>query len=305
MTMRGHDVHDLPAWELTGVPYTSARAPGGIADAIRVLRSSGLAERLAAFGVTDAGDLDVERPSGERGPSGLLNEAALMRLVLETRDRVRETHRRGRRALLVGGDCPVLLGALAGLTDAGHEIGLVMLDGHEDGWPPKLSDTGEASDSELAIALGRVERRLPAPLDTLVPLVDGRRVALLGPRDGAELSAAGVPSLRDHVAFFAGHEAFRSSRAERLIEAALEAIEPVEFWLHIDLDVLSSEAFAAVDYQQPGGLDWSELDRLASTAARAGRCLGASVAIYNPDLDPDQSGAKLVVDFVGRLVEHN
>src|SRR5262245_9985101 len=104
------------AWELTGVPYTSMRRAGGIADAIGVLRANGLAERLAALGVTDAGDLALDAPSGERGPSGLLNEAALGRLVEATRERVRAARRSGRRALLVGGDCAVLLGALAALA---------------------------------------------------------------------------------------------------------------------------------------------------------------------------------------------
>ena len=64
-----------------------------------------------------------------------------------------------------------------------------MLDGHEDAWLPSQSPTGEASDSELAIALGLVTGGLPAPLDRLVPLLDGSDVALIGPRDRAEIDA--------------------------------------------------------------------------------------------------------------------
>jgi arginase len=289
-------------WELTGVPFTSMRDFGGIADAIPVLRSSGLAERLGALGVTDAGDLALEAPSGERGPSGLLNERALGRLVEATRERVRAGHRRGRRALLVGGDCPVLLGALAGLADEKGEVGLVMLDGHEDAWPPRRSETGEASDSELAIALGIAREDLPAPLDRLVPLVEGRNVAVLGPRDGSELAAAGVRSIRDDVAVFTSGDRFERGSAQPPMVAALEAIEADAFWLHVDLDVLSSETFAAVDYPQPGGLGWEELDGLAVTAARDVRCRGASIVIYNPHLDPDRSEANAVVDFACRLV---
>jgi arginase len=292
-----------PPWELTGVPFTSMRDLGGIADAIHVLRSSGLAKRLVALGATDAGDLELEAPSGERGLSGLLNEAALGRLIEATRERVRSAHRRGRRALLVGGDCPVMLGALAALADENGEAGLVMLDGHEDAWPPSLSDTGEASDSELAIALGVVPGFLPAPLDRLVPLVRGQNVALLGPRDGPELEAAGVRSIREDVAVFASGSALEGGRSEELMVAALEGIEATSFWLHIDLDVLSSEAFPAVDYPQPGGLAWEQLDCLAVTAARDRRCLGASIVIYNPDLDPDGSAAHAVVDFACKLTE--
>ena len=47
------------AWELIGVPYTSAREPGGIANAISALRAAGLAERLGPAGVRDGGDLEL------------------------------------------------------------------------------------------------------------------------------------------------------------------------------------------------------------------------------------------------------
>jgi hypothetical protein len=38
---------------------------------------------------------------------------------------------------------------LDGLAALGRQRGLVMLDGHEDVWPPPLSQNGEASHCEL------------------------------------------------------------------------------------------------------------------------------------------------------------
>lgn len=283
-------------WELTGVPYTSAAKPGGIAGAIAALREAGLAARLADLGVPDAGDLDLPPPDGRRGPSGLLNEPALGRLVAATRERVLASADRGHRVLLLGGDCPVLLGALAALEDAGHRPGLVMLDGHEDAWPPEASDTGEASDSELAIALGQVAGA------GLGPFVRPSDVALLGPRDAAELAAAGVRSLRDDVAYFADAEMVWARDLAELAGDVLRTIPATALWLHIDLDVLGTEAFPAVDYPQPGGLDWRHLDHLAAAVAADPRCRGASVTIYNPDLDPRRIGARAVVDFACRMV---
>lgn len=287
-------------WELTGVPYTSAREPGGIAEAVGVLRGCGLAERLAAGGVEDAGDLELGAPSGERGGSGVLNEAALAELFEASKVRVREVHMRGQRPLLVGGDCPVLLGPLAAIRAAGDRPGLVMLDGHEDAWPPGKSDTGEGSDSEIAIALGRV----PALPGTLaVPVLTPGAVAQLGPRDLAELEEAGVPSLRGELASFAsGEEVLAANEpAEALARRAIEAIEADGFWLHVDLDVLTTAELRAVDYPQPGGIDWPALDRLSQTAGRDPRCRGASVVIYNPALDPDRADAKKLVDYLARL----
>jgi arginase len=288
------------SWELTGVPYTSARGPGGIANAIGALRELDLAERLGAHGVVDAGDLELLPPSGERGPSGILNEAAFERLVDATHVRVHETHHRDRRPLLVGGDCPVLLGALAAL---GGERGLVMLDGHEDAWPPPLSRTGEASDCELGIALGLYPENVPAPLDRWGPLLSRSNVALLGPRDRAEIGAAGARSIGDDLAFFRDERALQDAEEGTAMADALDAIDADSFWLHLDLDVLSSEAFAAVDYPQPGGLGWAQLESLASAAAADPRCRGVSVVIYNPDLDPDRSAARALIDFITGLID--
>jgi arginase len=291
-------------WELTGVPYTSMSEPGGIANAIPVLRQRGLAERLGGLGVEDAGDLRLDPPTGERGPSRLLNEPALVRLVGATRERVSATHDTGRLPLLVGGDCPVLLGALAAMRDARERPGLIMLDGHEDAWPPRLSETGEGSDSEIAIALGRIPA-LPEALDEVLPLLHMSGLAYLGPRDYAEIVAAGVESLRDQAAFFADGALTSAAlgRGRDPARAAVESITADGFWLHVDLDVLASGAFRAVDYPQPGGLGWDELDRLAASAAGAPRCRGVSVVIYNPDLDPDRAEADKIVAFVARLIE--
>jgi arginase len=286
-------------WELTGVPYTSAREPGGIADAIGVLRELGLAERLGAHGVVDAGDLEVLPPGGERGPTGILNEAAFEHFVDAAHVRVHEAHHRGRRPLLIGGDCPVLLGGLAAL---GKERGLVMLDGHEDAWPPPLSETGEASDSELGIALGLFPKNMPSPLDRWGALLSPSNVALLGPRDRGEIAAGGARSIGDDLAFFRDEQALHGARDSTPMADALNAIDADSFWLHVDLDVLSSEAFAAVDYPQPGGLGWGQLESLAAEAALDQRCRGMSIVIYNPDLDPDRSAARDLIDFTARLI---
>jgi arginase len=292
----------VAGWELVGVPYTSMARPGGIATAIDVLRAAGLAQRLGDSGVRDAGDMEVEAPSGQRGPSGLLNEHALGRLVTATREVVRAAHRRDQLPLLVGGDCPLMLGALAAIADTGRAHGLVMIDGHEDAWPPWLSETGEASDSELGIALGKIRERLPSPLDELTPLVDPRRVALLGPRDASAIVEGGATSVRGEVGCFFSDTEIGAGAAEQSMAAALGAIGRVAFWLHIDLDVLATEDFAAVDYPQPGGLRWNELDQLVTVALASPHCRGASIVIYNPDLDPDRTAADRVVDFIARSI---
>jgi arginase len=269
-----------------------------------VLREAGLAERLSARGdVRDAGDLEPIAGDPVRGTSGLLKERALARLVEATREAAGRSLDRGRRPLLVGGDCPVLLGALAAGRDRHGEVGLLLVDGHEDAWPPRRSDTGEASDSEVAIALGAVDG-LPEPVLQLTPLLDRHALAMLGPRDREELAEANVDSLRDTVALFRDDRAVRAKGASASAREAIAALGPGSpaFWLHVDLDVLQTDDFPAADYLQPGGLSWAELAEIAAAALADERCLGGSVVIYNPDLDPDRTAAARIVRFLSELV---
>jgi arginase len=291
--------------ELIGVPYTSAATPGGIASAIRVLRETGLGESLTRSGdVRDGGDLELLEGAGGRGRSGLLNERALGHLVTATRRAVGDALDRGRLPLLVGGDCPVLLGALAAGRDADGQPGLLLVDGHEDAWPPERSETGEASDSEVGIALGRIAG-LPAPLNELVPLLTPERTAMLGPRDRRELDNDGVESLDGTVALFRDDAAVRASGAAASAREGVAALAAAtsSFWLHIDLDVLRTDDFPAADYLQAGGLTWHELLDIAAPALADPRCFGCSVVIYNPDLDPDRAAASRIVRFLSDLVK--
>src|SRR5215831_17567012 len=146
---------------LIGVPANSSGTADGVARAPGVLRQRGLATALAARpGFTDAGDLPLAAPVPRRGPSGLLAEDALIAMIGQVRAAVSAARADGRFPLLIGGDCPVILGALAALQAGAAEPGLLFVepgllfvDGHEDAWPPRTSPTGEAADCELGLAL--------------------------------------------------------------------------------------------------------------------------------------------------------
>jgi hypothetical protein len=52
---------------------------------------------------------------------------------------------------------------------------------------------------------------------------------------------------------------------------------------------------------QAGGLTWGKLTDLVGAALSTRDCLGWTLRIYNPDLDPDRAGAWKIVDFVGQF----
>jgi arginase len=283
---------------LIGVPTNSSGTAEGVARAPGVLRQRGLTAALAGrAGFTDAGDLALATPRARRGPSGLLAEDALIVMIGRVRDAVCAAREGGRFPLLIGGDCPVILGALAALQAEAAEPGLLFVDGHEDAWPPRASPTGEAADCELGLALRLFDGDLAPGLRAALPRIHAGNVVAVGPRDGGELAAAGVPTLAGRL-----RALIRPAELTEGGGAAAAATLPAPWWLHTDLDVLATTELAAVDYPQPGGLTWPQLGELTSAALTAPGCAGWSVCIYNPDLDPGLAGADAIIGYLSQAI---
>ena len=68
------------------------------------------------------------------------------------------------------------------------------------------------------------------------------------------------------------------------------------YWVHLDVDILDPGVMPAVDSPDPGGLSAAELTGLL--AALAPRAVGAQVTVFDPDLDPDSSHARLLTDIL-------
>ncbi len=267
--------------DVIACPFNSSGTRDGVARMPEALLAAGLAAMIPDAHVVWA---DVPDADPRRGPSGLLAEGALTAMVVSVADRVSPAWAGGSPAVVVGGDCPVLLGALVAARRQGIDPGLVFVDGHEDAWDPHRSPTGEAADSETALALGLA--RGPDTLASLLPCLSPSGLLQLGPRDASELAQAGQPSLTGQVSLLTGDRLAAPDGLETgcRMAADLMSVHPY-WWLHVDLDVLSTTALTAVDYQQPGGLSWAQLRELTTALIGLGGCTGISVCIYNPDLD--------------------
>ena len=77
------------------------------------------------------------------------------------------------------------------------------------------------------------------------------------------------------------------------------------WWLHVDLDVLDPVEFPAQGLpdvaDDPLGLTWGQLTGLLTAAVAAGGCIGWSLAIYDPDQDPDRSSAARILALVSAV----
>lgn len=287
---------------LIGVPYTSAGLTSGEARAPAVLRAAGLLESLRQWmDVADYGDVSMATPTTERDPvSGIIAPATLATMNGAVRAAVDRAIDEGRLPLVIGGECPLLLGCLAAARDAYGRAGLLFVDGHEDAWPPWQSTTGEAADMELGLALGLTSVQGIAAVEGLLPLVSPEDTIVLGPRDAEELAAAVQPSIAPVVTFM-DDRALRQGDLAATAAAMTRKLDQGagRWWFHLDLDVLTTEALPAVRYPQRGGIAWADLETITAAALREPGLIGWDVTIYNPDLDPDGRGAARIVAFLG------
>jgi arginase len=297
--LKGKDLQ----FSLIGVPTNSAGKRDGVANAPAALRRAGFTEALGHFSdVRDEGDVTFSKPSARRDvESGIIAHDSLVSMIRVVRATVDRVLQSGRFPLVIGGDCPILLGCLAACK--GTRTGLLFVDGHEDAYPAHKSPTGEAADMELGFALGLEVQEQIRKATGSMPLIDASKVCILGARDRKVLQKTGIRSLaglveyHDDTELLAGNIAALTNKVLWRLSSKTNKL-----WLHIDLDVLSTKSLPAVDYQQPGGLSWKQLEELARTAMFSGNVLGCNVTIYNPDLDPSSRFAKRIVKFLSAML---
>jgi arginase len=295
----------MSGFAIIGVPIDSVGRYGGAERSPGALRELGLVD---ALGGADRGDLDVRVRGEERDPeTGLLANDDVLATTAAIRSAVVEAIAAGDRPFLAGGCCAELPGALGGARDELGEIGLVHLDGHQDLYDGVTSPTGEAADMPVSVALGLgpaawVEAAGGA---SLAP----ERTALLGYRDGAEsrehrmaqpgevapeLTCLPIEHVRERGPLDAAETAVRSL-------GSLGAGTP--FWLHLDVDVLDQETFPATDYLMPGGMTWGELRATLPPLLGAPDLIGASIACYNPEKDPDRACGRRLVSMLAESAD--
>lgn len=279
--------------------------PGHVPGAWRAPAALIKAGLLAAL--RPASVVDLLRPAYSVQPqpgTRLRNGVTMRQFNLALASRVRDARRGGQFALVIGGDCSILPGALAGARDEGP-LALFHIDGHSDFRHPGNFDfsreLGSAAGMDLALATGRGE-----PIGTewpgiAGPLVQDAHVVQLGEREGRDPDFA-WPDIADTAITRIDVFAALALGADCVLARIADVLDAAPgFWIHLDVDVLDQAIMPAVDSPGSPGIPPDDLVAILRPLVADRACRGMTVTVYDPDLDPDGRHAATIVGLLARL----
>jgi len=284
----------MPEFLIIDAPSVLGLSPTGVEYAPEALKNAGLLERLNASyaGVIIPPEYNSERDAATQ----ILNPHSLRKFSVDLADRVTQAVHYKNFPVVLGGDCSILIGCMLAMKRSG-KYGLFFLDGHADFYQPEAEPKGEAASMELAIVSGRGPEIL-TNIEGMKPLVQDEYIIAFGIRDSEEQKQYGSQDVHKtliHVFELHQIRAMGIEKASEQAAAILESYQLDGFWIHLDADVLDYKIMPAVDYQQPGGLQWEELIIMLKLLMKSGKAAGITITIFNPKLDPDGSIASRFV----------
>lgn len=247
----------------------------------------------------------VYSPLAQAG-TRLRNGHTMRAFNLALADRVREACLQGDFALVIGGDCSILLGALAGARARGP-LSLLHIDGHSDFRHPGNYDPnttlGAAAGMDLALATGRGEALATIWPGCPVPLVTDAQVVQLGERENRnedfawpDINHTAITRIDVFEALAIGPQAV----VER-ISKVIDQVPDQGFWIHLDVDVLDQAIMPAVDCPGSPGLAPDDLVQIMTPFVADRRCRGMTVTVFDPELDPAGHYVAVIIAILKQL----
>lgn len=282
-------------------------AEPGVRGLAAALRAHDLVRRI---GATDAGAVAVS-PYGDVADdeTGFRNGPAIATFTSALADRVGELLDDKAFPVVLGGDCSIMLGAMLALRRR-RTTALAAIDGHDDYSLPRDESAYRgrfaAAGLDLWLATGHGSPVL-SDIDGRRPYVEESRVVQIGMmrEDGDDRDFATETFEASDIVCHRARDIRRDggSATGRAARTYLEGSDADAFWVHLDVDVLHRDHMPAVDSPNPFGITPDELAPILSELVASPSCAGIDVAIYDPEIDPDGSGARLLADLVVDLLK--
>jgi arginase len=250
------------------------------------LRAGGFVERLKAAGltVTDLGNVVCETFRVDAGHGPARNMTATVRAARSVADAVEHAALEGSILLVLGGDCTITLGVLAGLQRVEPDTGLVYFDGDADLGTPG-DGSGILDAMGITHLLGLAETELTGLFETRPPLAV-RRLAMLGYDETDPESRRSVFDARPDLTHYPDH----AVRADPLgcARGALAAVqEASRLIVHFDVDAVDSGDLPLANFPHYGtGVPLVVARQVLSVLFAAPSLTAVVLTEVNPSYDP-------------------
>jgi arginase len=275
-----------------GVPSSAGAYAPGQELAPAALRDVGLLDLLGEAGaaVGDAGDVEGFRWRPDRDAPFAQNASVVARVVGDVAGRVADLVDGTRRALVLGGDCTVGVGTVAGLA-RGARVGLVYVDLHADLNTPASVPDGALDWMGTAHLLG-VDGTVPAlrEVNGTAPVLHPAQIVYLGlgerqttPFEREEIARRGLHVVP--LAELRGDPVAAAAAALGRLDGACERIA-----VHLDVDVVDfTDAPLSENTGRNVGAALDEVLAAVAALARDPRVAAVTVTELNP-LHGEQPG---------------
>lgn len=233
--------------------------------------------------------VDVPMEAGDEQETGVHRFSALAQ-VRTALDAALVAH--SERAMTVGGDCGVAVGAVAHSAAGHRRIGLVWADAHPDLHTPETSASHAFGGMALRAILGDGAPHLTIAGGVIRP----SDVILVGARSIDEAEAAYIAA---HGIRVLGVDELGDPSA---LAAAVAALDVDAVHLHVDVDVLDPAEMPGVKASEPFGVGLSPLVAALKAVRESTPLAGTSLAGFSPS-SPANAAADMgtLLRLVGAL----
>ena len=290
--------------DIIGAPSSAGAYAPGQERAPQALRAAGLLALLEERGiaVNDRGDVPGFRWRIDRENPRAMNADAAADVARAVADQVAEALAEGSAILVLGGDCTVELGTVAGATRETPETGLVYIDYDTDMNTPLSVEDGALDWMGVAHMLG-VPDTVPilAGVGPRTPMLRPDQVLLFANGSSTEFERTDDRRAGDRRGPTGpgdgGSDGCRARGRERLGRHFERLL------VHVDVDVLDFLDFPiAEETRRNRGLRFAQLVAALRELVAAPNWVALTICEINPDHDPDGTSMRKLSEAIADVL---
>jgi arginase len=270
---------------IIGAPSSAGSYAPGQEKAPAALRTAGLLDHIRRHGISveDRGDVPGFRWHVDKAHLRAMNVAAAASVARATAGHVATALARRAPALVLGGDCTVEIGTVAGALAGRERIGLVYIDGDADLNTPESTEDGALDWMGVAHMLG-VDGTVPAlaELGPRTPMLSPEQILLFGHHNVEPFERRIIDDRRIAEVPITEVAADPSAAARKVLDGWAKRFELL--LIHLDVDVLDYvDMPLAENTRRNVGLHFEQLMAALRVLLGAPNWAALTVCEVNPD----------------------